>query len=138
MNFSFQFVCSPQIKMYQESGFWGHFFVLCTAGSLELPAANQGSALDPLGGLWRPPDNQLLQAMIYGHCISCFLQDTTFIHALTTNLAHHSKFLKKRPVPWLSGVSIATSLSGSTEDFLKLSFHLFLYNEILKSFQSKI
>ena len=34
--------------------------------------------------------------MKYGHCISCFRQDTTFIHALTTNLAHHFKFLKKR------------------------------------------
>ena len=42
-----------------------------------------------------PPDNQLLQAMKYGHCISCFRQDTTFIHVLTTNLVHHSKFLKK-------------------------------------------
>ena len=49
-------------------------------------------------GFIAPPDNQLLQAMKYGHCISCFRQDTTFIHALMTNLALHSKFLKKRPV----------------------------------------
>ena len=41
MNFSFQFVCSTQIKMYQENGFLGAFFlVLCTAGSLELPGAS--------------------------------------------------------------------------------------------------
>ena len=32
----------------------------------------------------------------------------------------------------LSGVTIAMSLSGSTQDFLKLSFHMFPYNEILK------
>ena len=35
-------------------------------------------------------------------------------------------------------VTIATSLSGSTRDFLKLSFHMFPSNEILKVFQSKI
>ena len=40
--------------------------------------------------------------------------------------------------PRLSGVTIATSLSGSTRDFLKLSFHMFPYNEILKVFKSKI
>ena len=40
--------------------------------------------------------------------------------------------------PRLSGVTIATSLSGSTRDFLKLSFHIFPYNEILKVFKSKI
>ena len=34
--------------------------------------------------------------------------------------------------PRLSGVTIATSLSGSAQDFLKLSFHMFAYNEILK------
>ena len=70
--------------------------VLCTAGSLELLGAFPPG---PAGGLIAPspppPDNQLLQAMKYGHCISCFRKDTTFVHALTTNLAHHSKFLKK-------------------------------------------
>ena len=35
-------------------------------------------------------------------------------------------------------VTIVTSLSGSTRDFLKLSFHMFAYNEILKVFKSKI
>ena len=30
------------------------------------------------------------------------------------------------------------SLSGSTRDFLKLSFHMFPYNEILNVFKSKI
>ena len=34
--------------------------------------------------------------------------------------------------PRLSGVTIATSLSGSTRDFLKLSFHMFPYNETLR------
>ena len=38
----------------------------------------------------------------------------------------------------LSGVTIATSLSGSTRDFLKLLFHIFAYNEISKVFKSKI
>ena len=32
----------------------------------------------------------------------------------------------------LSGVTIETSLSGSVRDFLKLLFHMFPYNEILK------
>ena len=34
--------------------------------------------------------------------------------------------------PMLSGVTIATSLSGSTQDFLKLSFQMFPWNEIFK------
>ena len=34
--------------------------------------------------------------------------------------------------PRLSGVTKATSLSGGPRDFLKLSFHMFPYNEILK------
>ena len=34
--------------------------------------------------------------------------------------------------PRLSGVTMKTSLSGGTRDFLKLSFHIFPYNEILK------
>ena len=37
----------------------------------------------------------------------------------------------------LSGVTIATSLSGSTRDFLKLSFHMFPSNKILKVFKAK-
>ena len=40
--------------------------------------------------------------------------------------------------PRLSGVTIATSLSGSTQDFLKLSFHMFPYNEVLKASKHKI
>ena len=32
----------------------------------------------------------------------------------------------------LSSVTMATSLSGSTRDFLKTSFHMFPYNKILK------
>ena len=33
---------------------------------------------------------------------------------------------------------MATSLSESTGDFLKISFHMFPYNEYLKVFKSKI
>ena len=40
--------------------------------------------------------------------------------------------------PGLSRVTMVTSLSGSTQDFLKLLFHMFPYNEILKVFKSKI
>ena len=40
--------------------------------------------------------------------------------------------------PNLSSVTIATSLSGSTRDFLKLSSHIFPYDEILKVLKSKI
>ena len=38
-------------------------------------------------------------------------------------------------LPRLSSVTMATSLSGGTRDFLKLSFHMFPYNEILIVFQ---
>ena len=40
--------------------------------------------------------------------------------------------------PRLFGVAKAMSLSGSTRDFLKLSFHMIPYDEILKVFKSKI
>ena len=40
--------------------------------------------------------------------------------------------------PRLSGVTIATSLSGSTRDFLKISFQIFPHNKILKVFKSRI
>ena len=38
----------------------------------------------------------------------------------------------------LSGVAIATSLSRSTQDFLKLLIHMFPYNEVLKVFKSNL
>ena len=41
-------------------------------------------------------------------------------------------------LPRLSCVTMATSLSGSTRDFLKLSFYMFPYNKIIKVFKSKI
>ena len=79
----------------------GAFFgtVYCRIAGASPPGPPPGLCPGPTGGLITPPpqDNQLLQAMKYGHCISCFRQDTTFIHAFTTNLAHHSKFLLKRP-----------------------------------------
>ena len=37
----------------------------------------------------------------------------------------------------LSGVTIAASLSENTPDFMKLSFHMFPYNEILKVLKLK-
>ena len=40
--------------------------------------------------------------------------------------------------PWLSSVTMRTSLPGGTRDFLKLSFHMFPFIEILKVFKSKI
>ena len=40
--------------------------------------------------------------------------------------------------PMLSDVTMATSLSGRTRDFLKLLFHTFPNNEILKVYKSKI
>ena len=55
LNEFFLSICSTQIKMYQESGFWGHFLVLCTAGSQELPGA---SPPRPTGGLIAPPPRQ--------------------------------------------------------------------------------
>ena len=85
--------------------FGGIFLALCTAGSLEFTGASPpglppGLCPGPTGGLLAPPpDNQLLQAMKYSHYTPCFRQGTTFIHALTTNLARHSKFLRKRPAP---------------------------------------
>ena len=37
--------------------------------------------------------------------------------------------------PRLSGITMTTSLSGSTRDFLKLSFHMFPYHKIIKVFK---
>ena len=47
---------------------------------------------------------------------------------------------KKESYFWfrLSGVTIATRLSRSTRDFLKLSFYMSACNEILKVFKNKI
>ena len=36
--------------------------------------------------------------------------------------------------PMLPGVTMATSLSGSTRDFLKILFRMFPYNEIFEKF----
>ena len=47
----------------------------------------------------------------------------------------HQKFFL---FPMLSGVTTATSLSESTQDFLKLSFHMFAYNEICKVFKNNM
>ena len=40
--------------------------------------------------------------------------------------------------PRLSSITMATSLSGGARDFLKLSFHMFPYNGILKVFLLKV
>ena len=39
--------------------------------------------------------------------------------------------------PRLSSITMAISLSEGTRDFLKVSFHMFPYNETLKVFKSK-
>ena len=93
MNF-FLSICMQHTKMCQESGFGGGHFWYCV---LQDRWRDRGLAPWTHWERTAPPDPQLLQAMTHGHCISCLRQDTTFIYALTTNLAHHSKFLKKRP-----------------------------------------
>ena len=52
MNFSFQFVCSTEIKIYQESGFLGAFFgtVYC-----RVAGASGGLPPGPTGGLIAAP-----------------------------------------------------------------------------------
>ena len=70
-----------------------------------LPGPPPGLCPGSTGRLQHPLNTLLFQAMTYGHCISCFRQDTTFIHALMTNLAHHSKSLKKA---WLECVTNST------------------------------
>ena len=44
-------------------------------------------------------------------------------------MEHQKKLLL---IPYVSGVTIAMSLSGSIQDFLKLSFHMFPWNKIFK------
>ena len=86
-------------KMHQESFYFFFFGGGGIFGTVYSRIAGASGGL----GLWThwgtysasPPDNHLLQVMTYDHCISCLRQDTTFINALTTNFAHHSKFLKK-------------------------------------------
>ena len=48
---------------------------------------------------------------------------------VTSNVSLWSIEKKYFWFPGLSGVTIATGLSGSTRDFLKLSFHMFPYKE---------
>ena len=52
MNFSFQFVCSTQIKMYQESGFLGHFLDILYC---RIAGASGGYAPWTHWGLKAPP-----------------------------------------------------------------------------------
>ena len=59
-NFSFKFVCSTQIKMHQESSFWGAFFWYCVLQNrwsfqgLRLLGPPQGLCPGPTGGLQHP------------------------------------------------------------------------------------
>ena len=66
---------------------------------------------------------------VFDHCAQ-------MVRTTKLKLHEHQKsyFLFTR----LAGVTTATSLSGSTQDFLKLLFHMFPYNEISKVFKSKI
>ena len=76
MNFSFQLVCSTQIKCTTKVVFGGIF----GTAYFRISGASGASPLGPTEGLTLSPDPLLLQAMTYGHCISCLGQDTTFIH----------------------------------------------------------
>ena len=55
-----------------------------------------------------------------------------FDHLVTFNMDPWSIKKSYFLIHWLSGVTIAMSLSGSTRDFLKLSFNMFPYNEIFE------
>ena len=87
----------------------------------------------------------------------CFDDVTEFLTLFEKNVFDHcSQTLRREKLklgdfkyPWrikksyfgfprLSGVTIATKLSGSTPDFLKLSSHTLLYHKILKAFKSKL
>ena len=57
---------------------------------------------------------------------------------VTFNIYLWSIYKSYFQLPRLSGVTIATSLLRSPGDFLKLSFHMFPYNEILKVLKIKI
>ena len=65
---------------------------------------------------------------VFDHCAQTLIR----------NLVTFNINLWRKTYFWFSSVTMATSLSGSTRDFLKLSFHMFPYNEIFKVFKSKI
>ena len=89
--------------MYQESGFWGAFFgtVYCRIAGALTPGPPPGLCPGPTVGLIAPSPPPPRQPATPGNEIRSLHIElstgTTFIHAFTTNLAHHSKFLKKRP-----------------------------------------
>ena len=75
MNFSFQLVCSTQIKCTTKvvlGGIFGTAYFRIAASGASHPGPTEGLRLSP--------DPLLLQAMTYGHCILCLGQDTTFIY----------------------------------------------------------
>ena len=90
-------------KMYQESGLGGgHFFALCTAGSLELPETSLPWT-HWRGGVTAPPR----QAAALGNDIrSLHIVPSEKYHFHPTNLAYHSKFLLQRPS--VRGVDLKT------------------------------
>ena len=72
---------------------------------------------------------------VFDHCVQTLRRRKLKLGDFNINLWSIKSYF------WLtrfSGVTIATSLSRSTRDFLKLSFHMFPYNEILKAFKSEI
>ena len=86
MNFSFQFVCSTQIKIYQESGFLGAFFgtVYCRVAGASggfAPGLPPGLCPGATGGLMAAPtqpaapDNEIRSLHIVlsagYHCHPC-------------------------------------------------------------------
>ena len=72
---------------------------------------------------------------VFDHCAQTLRRRTLKLCDFNINLWSIKKFFW---FPGLSGITIVTSLSGSTRDFLKLSFDMFPYNEISKVFKSKI
>ena len=80
------------------------------------------------GGMMEPQN-------VFDHCAQMLTRRSCNLVTFNINLCS----IKKSYFwfPRLSGVTMATSLSGSTRDFLKLSFHMFPYSEILKVFKVK-
>ena len=72
---------------------------------------------------------------VFDHCAQTLRRRKLKLCNLILTMEHQKSYFW---FPRLFGVTIATSLSGSTRDFLKSSFHMFPYHKILKVFRSKI
>ena len=83
-----------------------------------------GTLFDMRGGI-------MAQQNVFAHCAQTLRWKKLKLGEFNINLCRIKRYLW---FPRLSGVTMATSLSGSTRDFLKLSFHMFPY-KLKKSFQ---